>query len=1199
MLWLHALPASGKSVLSAFIINNLLEDDSKSFCAYYFFRFGDQSKRSVSGCLRAITLQIAAQVPRFRHQLKQTRFTSVSFEESDAKTIWELVFMEILFKMTLSSTSYWVIDGLDEADQPQVLVELMHAISLSSTSIKVLLVSRQTPELVETFDRLSARVPVVSLPIEDTKKDIRTYLESEIQYVRAPQDFKAQAVQNLVNRANGNFLWASLALVEVKKCNTQEDLDETLKMIPSGMGELYQRMEDKIVKSTRPRDHKLGQMILTWASCSRRPLYLAELDSALQPDFSLRLDRKLIISRVCGQFVLVDTADQLVMVHQAARDHILRTNSPLAVRRAHGHETIFLKCISVLDVKNTRLRLDHRSWNQSALRPQDFVRYAMTSWAYHLNHMSRDSDEPLSCLANFLNRQSVLTWIALLASENRLRVLVDSSKSMSSYVRRKREYYKYADTNPLLQRIQTLDLIDSWSIDFLKILGKFGQNLLLSPTSIYHQVPPFCPKDSMVHRQFGQNNSLASSMSVEGLSKRDWDDSLARLSLGHMANPLVVQCSGDYIAVLTAVGQIVLYDSDTFAVNQTLEHGQRVWAIRFSNDSKLLATYGFHTTRIWSVSDGRVEFEIQNPRGSRALAMIFCEQNTKLVIGSNDSLIRVAHLVVPQPEWTALHPNLLKGNISFNRPVHDVPLHIAFNADASAVAVSYRGAPLSVWSLDPPELVGRCMRNKEYAGNSWTVVDKFIWHSSSEEVLGLYQGGVICRWNPYTDTQQEVQANGSTLACSQDGKFFAVGDPNGIVNLYDFHYFVRIYQLSYGNMIKDICFSPDSKRLYDVRGQFCNVWEPNALLRAEESNEQDNEIASEVASLPATSVSEAVSELRDQITAVAIQSRGFHHAVGNEAGVVSMVSSPRGGCLPIELWKSEPPLPIVHLDWSRNGQYLACSELSGRVVVKMVRQESNCDWDASSVFDVKLKFSSAGIRKILLNEDGAILLVQNGRTASIWRTRPPEGSGVEETSVTSIEEMKWYKHPTDPALLLSYSSKRLHVYSWNDLSELTSFEISKAHNPEAGTLDTWRRGPNCILPSPSGSLVLVDSILPGLHDQKRLISMFELAPFTMQSLNAPESSIVPYSIPLEIQQQIEIPLAILPLQGILFLDRNYWMCSYRITGVNSNEKIHRHYFLPKDWLNAENLELCTLLENGDFLIPNNGELAIIACASIR
>lgn len=84
MLWLHALPASGKSILSSFVINYLLEE---SLCMYYFFRFGDQSKRSLSSCLRTIAFQIAEQLPRFRRVLKDIKFTTKTAEKTDAKTI--------------------------------------------------------------------------------------------------------------------------------------------------------------------------------------------------------------------------------------------------------------------------------------------------------------------------------------------------------------------------------------------------------------------------------------------------------------------------------------------------------------------------------------------------------------------------------------------------------------------------------------------------------------------------------------------------------------------------------------------------------------------------------------------------------------------------------------------------------------------------------------------------------------------------------------------------------------------------------------------------------------------------------------------------------------------------------------------------------------------------------------------------------
>ncbi len=282
ILWLNAPPASGKSILSSSIVEHLAKE---SLCAFYFFRFGDQVKRSASTCLRTIIFQLAKQIPRFRAELQEIRSNSKTLEKTDAKTVWEKVFVNVLFKMQLAMTMYWVIDTLDESDTPQALVELMQDISKSSPSIKVLLVSRRTPELVQTFHRLSMVVPVISLPIEDTKRDIRAYVENEVQYMQAPDGFRSQVVQRLIAGADGNFLWASLALKEVLQCNTQKDLDETLESIPTGMENLYRRMEQIIINSTKPRAQKLGQAILTWSVCSRRPLLLKELVQALQPEF--------------------------------------------------------------------------------------------------------------------------------------------------------------------------------------------------------------------------------------------------------------------------------------------------------------------------------------------------------------------------------------------------------------------------------------------------------------------------------------------------------------------------------------------------------------------------------------------------------------------------------------------------------------------------------------------------------------------------------------------------------------------------------------------------------------------------------------------------------------------------------------------------------------------------------------------------
>ncbi|KGO65030.1 hypothetical protein PEX1_017620 [Penicillium expansum] len=1196
MLWLHALPASGKSVLSAFVTHKLLEE---SICVYYFFRFSDESKRSLSACLRSIAFQLAKQIPAFCRALKNIPFATKTLEKTDFKAIWERIFVQLLFKMRFSTTIYCVIDALDESDNPQKLVELMQSVSDSLTRIKVILVSRQTPGLITTFDRLSTVLSVAYLPLESTKRDIRLYVEREVEYLRAAPEFKARLVDKMVKCASGNFLWTSLAMREVAECNTEEDVDETLGGIPGGMEQLYQRMERTIISNTKPRDRKLGQRILMWATCSRRPLSLSELAQALEPDFLPMVEMSLLINRVCGQFVIVDAAtDRLVMVHQTARDHIVATDSELGVNLAEGHERLFNKCLSVLEDKHRQPRDLHLlPGNLKESLKGEFFYYAMTSWAYHLDKVSADSDAPLLLLAKFLKGNHVLDWIVALAQTRKLRVLVSSAKSMSLFARRKRG--RNSVTHPMVHRLQELDLVESWATDLLKLIGKFGLHLTETPTSIYQQIPPFCPKGSMIYRQFKQFAPRPHSLAVKGLSKSTWDDGLAKISLQPATQGLIIGCAGDHFAVLTGRGVITLYNSTTFETKHVLKHAEEVSAMSFSRGSHLLVTYGYRTTKVWSVNSGEVMHRIQNPIGSMALAMVFSAGDTEIVIGSADRLLRVARLTDPVPTWSILHRSLLTMDTALDRPVHNVPWRMAFNADATCVAVAYRGSPLCVWSMENATLLGRCMRSHEYAGNSWSVVDQIIWHPKSQEILGLYGGGQVFRWNPYTNSQQELEAEGAILACSPEGKFFTIGDSQGTIKLYSFHHFTMIYKLSCDQMITDICFSPDSKRLYDLRGPWCNVWEPNALLAGDESSD-DSDLGSEASSIPTAIASEASAEVRAQITAIAVVFRGRYHAVGNEAGVVSIIDSSDGKHATSELWRSSLELPIAHLDWSSDGRFLASVEMAGRVVVKEIHTGSDGAWAANQVFKATIDVSSEGVQQVLLNGNGAIVLVKNGPSVTVQPVMSTR-SNREPFTITS-PNTKWVKHPTDSKLLLAFSPSQVRVYNWNDLSEIAVMDLERTpllsdidravtpdtvedHLQNEETTEIQRICHTC-----SDSHLLVHTTngrreTVTLLFQASSLSQFPTAPTISPSIETP------MTIPSEIQRQIEIPLGILSHQRLVFLDKSHWVCSWSLGPNFTPDQVQRHYFLPKDWLNMECLELCLLLPNGAFLIPNNGELA--------
>ncbi|KAI9841475.1 MAG: hypothetical protein M1830_007856, partial [Pleopsidium flavum] len=113
---------------------------------------------------------------------------------------------------------------------------------------------------------------------------------------------------------------------------------------------------------------------------------------------------------------------------------------------------------------------------------------------------------------------------------------------------------------------------------------------------------------------------------------------------------------------------------------------------------------------------------------------------------------------------------------------------------------------------------------------------------------------------------------------------------------------------------------------------------------------------------------------------------------------------------------------------------------------------------------------------------------------------------------------------------------------------------------------------------------------------KRL-RIFETSSFSSSSnpnLTATLPLMLP-SLPVHptIVARIAIPLGVLAKEKLVFLDNESWICTFRLRSGDTASAIHRHFFLPRDWLNSESLELCSVMPDGTFLCPRNGEVAVI------
>lgn len=602
-------------------------------------------KQTAGELFRSLAFQITHDLPAYETALAALSDSNLKLDKLDARTIWEKLFVSVLFTLSGEFPLYWIIDAVDYAESAYTIIELFSNLVSSQIPIHLLLTSRDSPLIRTALKRVHAITLVDWICLDNNVNDIRFYVKSEKQYMPGSQSLREWIVDQLVDRAEGSFLWVYLALREISECHEEKHIRQVLDDIPSEMEDLYRHMERTITDLKKPADIALAKMILAWTTFSRRSLRRDELLEALRPEHENILDLSRTISQLCGHFVEIDSNDYVTLVHHTAREYLInKASTPFLLDRGDAHEGLFKKTLLMYIHRHLRTKIDQETL------PALYA-YAATSWAYHLSQSTLESEDALNLLSKFFSGTYVFPWIHALAVLRQLNVLVSTSQALTAFINQQRSFYQRRIA--ILDRVADFDTLERWAIDLLKIVGKFGAILLEDPTAIYSYIPPFCPHNSQIYKLQRRSPGL---LSVEGLSNNDdWDDLLARLSVGPEQEASQIACSESFIAVLTSAGKIILWDSVTFEEHRILVHKELVHIFCFSNLEDLLATYGYETTKIWSVSSGHLIRELANPFHGKPLALTFAPKDHVLLVGLNTRTF--ARHVLSDPhldEWESI-----------------------------------------------------------------------------------------------------------------------------------------------------------------------------------------------------------------------------------------------------------------------------------------------------------------------------------------------------------------------------------------------------------------------------------------------------------------------------------------------------------------------------------------------------------------
>ncbi|KAK5453601.1 hypothetical protein LTS15_006787 [Exophiala xenobiotica] len=1203
-------PGSGKSVLASSIIQSVQESDFD--LAFYFLRFGDQIKNNLNTLLLSLAYQLATALPEYRRRLLRLFDDGLNVQKSAPRLLWQKLFNSTLFKLKLTRPLLIIIDGLDECDSADLFLKLLEDFHAFPGPVRLVVFSRNIQSLSSTFDRLSKRLPVRYHFLENMSQDLQMYAEEEMATMHGDEEFKHSIAMELARKADGNFLWASLVLTEVLQCHTEDEVLRALEEVPNELEPLYERMDSTLAKNCRPSDRVMGKTIIMWIACSRYALNLLDLAEALRPQYTNILDLRYTIGCVCGEFVLVDSKGVVSMVHSSAREYLLQnTDLNYHIPRRSSHQSIFAKCITALINASPRIQTGQ-------MKAQAFLLYAATSWPFHLEQSSDVSDQDsLLLLARFFRNAAVLSWIYLLSVAGQLRILVQASRKVASFLKKVDRLDE--GRSPLTHRLREKELLELWSVDLIRLVGKFGSHLNDQPKLVFKLVAPFCPQDSMTYKQFG-DRSASSGISVSGLSTKSWDDCLAKFTVHNSKTPLQIKCANRYFAILLSDGTVQLYHASTCEEARSFHHGERVLAWCFNSAGDKMATCGLLKTIVWVTATAQQLSSWPNSRRSKAITIAFANNDETLLTCCDDRVIRSFSLNMPDEGWQVMKDALGEG--SFEGKQMGSPRCASFNPTGSQIAITYRAMPLAVWSLEEPRpcLLGRCQRvvnGRQALSSTASDVQAVIWHPTTGHVIGIYNDGCVFKWHPFEGDYQESNISLGRVDCSPDGKFFVTSSRDGTLRIWDFFHFTPIYQLSYSAPVASLAIDPNDTRIYDIRESFCSVWEPNALIRMWETEDRSSETMSNRESTLISHVSEASFEILQPITMLAVETGSLSYVVGNDDGLVTHFT--KEGEAASEVLQTF--MSVEHICWSADGRFIAASGIERRLFVRQVDHSTPKQMSKS----IMTGREEDTIRQILLSPTGEFLLVATDRFVNIWCTHKQRIL----TTRPQVELHRWVNSLEDTTKVIGFSFAGVQIIDWQDATTTRRITLdrSQADNSVTQPSHAWlHRRPSSQYPmSPSETHEVVDktiltvdgttalvvtsqSTLQGRHErQYMLVDLTNL----MGASSTNTVSAAP--LPPDLQGQMAKPLGFLEVDNLAgrrqsstaaarapdgshvlaFLDHSFWVCTYAINESRPS-RVKRHFFLPRDWLNLDWLDLAVMRADGVLLCPRNGEVALVA-----
>lgn len=1163
VLWLHGRPGTGKSVAAGHVVRYL---QSRNFdCSFYFFRHQDSDGSNVASFLRSMAFQMAEASIDVRRAIVSMADECIRLNTEDHNVLWTSLFVQRIFSAHNVGPQYWVIDGVDECSKKTIpaLISMLSSLGTKSP-VRIFMTSRPGGEVGKRISAAQPEQPFLEMTTggDGSLKDIQLFLHSRCARSEDTLGYEG-LVSDVLSKSNGIFLWVSLTMEKLEDAYSVEDKQDVLRKIPPEMDEFYMRIVTSIAESP---SSELAKCVLTWVVCSPKTLHISELTEAVKLDMGRTMTASARqLEAMTGHFLVVDNLSRVHVGHETMSRFLTRPNQHgLWIDRSTADSRISDICLKVLcgaDFAPPRIRRGRPTTSRDMVAGSQLADYAAFHFSYHLVNSSSQVDTTLHLLNKFL-RSNVLTWIERIASTGSLWHLQQTVRHLKTDLSR-----RVKDNIPDSIETQT---IEAWGSDIYHIVVAFGSNLLASPSSIHSLIPYLCPPRSIIHQLFAK---ASKSLRITGPLEETWNDRVASCLL---LEPTSIACGGRFLAIGLRSGEIKLYnfgDSGTFDTICVLEHGRIIRQLAFSPTSSLLASASARMLKLWDFGatgeqDSQCLWSINLNFSPFSLA--FTPDPTAILL-TNPGYNAVVTFAVSTGDKQ--EPLLLRSvpdsdsdsdDIDHLRSDWSPAERMYLDPDNKLAAMGHRNAVVTIWDLDVMECIGKYEKEGTVGVYCTPPSMSMVFNPIPElELLAIsYSDGDIVTCNPWTLEMENLYSADAlldSLTTTSDGRILAGAAEDASIYLFLFETLQPIYRIPKPDSqfrVNGLSFSTDNLRLFDIRHESCNVWEPQALVPSEDTNHILPHISNEEKPGPGELSSGAHAfQWEEGITVIETAFDGKLLFVGRKDGTVDICDAGTGDALE-KLQLHHKSVDIRHLAWSESTSCLLSLDGHGRYKISKL---SSFGKKAIKTEVVTLLDDSPHdiVRQVLLSPQATSALVH---TYSSVKLIGLDGAIIsEETRVTG--KSWWMQHPVDPTHLVAIHDGAAHLFDWGSLKLLTQTGGAIILPPIPGPASMMEPSSLRRWISNQGS-ALVAAQVPQKQPQDKSTDLVALDTTTLNS-TATETS-------LQVLKNEVGQLKIQKLLGFLksslfFLDAGGWVCSININNMEDRTYYTRHFFIPPTW----------------------------------